>query len=316
MQTLQTVTLGKNGPTLTRLGIGTWAWGDKLFWSYGSDYDAQQVKTAFEATLNSGISFFDTAEIYGFGESESLLGQFMKETGRQAQIATKYMPVPWRFGAAAVSEALSASLKRLQVERVELYQVHQPFAFFMGQETLMNALADEVKRGRIGAIGVSNYSASQMQQAYEILAKRGVPLAVNQVKYSLLSRQIEVNGIYAKAQELGITILAYSPLAQGLLTGKYGPETTPTGARKLDPRFGRDGLRKIAPVVTLLKRLADQHKKTPAQVALNWLVAQGVVPIPGAKNAQQAQQNAEALGWSLNPEDVADLEKVSRPWLE
>lgn len=316
MQTLQTVTLGQKGPTLTQIGIGTWAWGDKLFWNYGKDYDAQQLRGAFEATLNSGISFFDTAEIYGFGESETLIGQFMKETGTRPQIATKYMPVPWRLGASSVSDALTESLKRLQVESVELYQVHQPFGFLMSQKTLLTALADEVKRGRIGAIGVSNYSTKQMQEAYEILAERGIPLAVNQVKYSLLSRQIEVNGIYSTAQDLGITILAYSPLDQGLLTGKYSPEKTPTGARKLDPRFGRDGLRKIAPVISLLKRLADQYKKTPAQVALNWLVAQGVVPIPGAKNAEQAQQNAGALGWNLSPEDVDELDKVSAPWLE
>lgn len=316
MQTLQTVTLSQKGPTLTQIGIGTWAWGDKLFWSYGKDYDVQQIRGAFEATLNSGISFFDTAEIYGFGESEKLIGQFMKETGTRAQIATKYMPVPWRLGGSSVSDALTESLKRLQVESVELYQVHQPFSFLMSQKTLLTALADEVQRGRIGAIGVSNYSAKQMQEASEILAQRGIPLAVNQVKYSLLSRQIEVNGIYSTAQDLGITILAYSPLDQGLLTGKYSPEKTPTGARKLDPRFGRDGLRKIAPVISLLKRLADQYKKTPAQVALNWLVAQGVVPIPGAKNAEQAQQNAGALGWNLSPEDVDELDQVSAPWLE
>jgi aryl-alcohol dehydrogenase-like predicted oxidoreductase len=175
MQTLQTTTLGENGPTLTSLGIGTWAWGDKLFWNYGNDYGASQVQEAFEATLDAGISFFDTAEIYGFGESESLLGRFMKQLGRPAQIATKYFPMPWRFSAHSVSDALTDSLKRLQVEHVALYQVHMPFSFFMSQETLMNALADEVKRGRIGSVGVSNYSAEQMREAHGYLAARGVP---------------------------------------------------------------------------------------------------------------------------------------------
>jgi aryl-alcohol dehydrogenase-like predicted oxidoreductase len=156
---MQTITLGQDGPTVTALGIGTWAWGDKLFWNYGSDYGVSQVQEAFEATLDSGISFFDTAEIYGLGESESLLGRFMKDLGRPAHIATKYFPLPWRFTSQSVSNAITESLKRLQVEQVALYQVHMPFSFFMSQETLMNALADEVKRGRIATVGVSNYSA-------------------------------------------------------------------------------------------------------------------------------------------------------------
>lgn len=314
---MQTITLGQNGSTVTALGIGTWAWGDKLFWNYGSDYGVSQVKEAFEATLDAGISFFDTAEVYGLGESESLLGRFMKELGRPAQIATKYFPVPWRWTAQSVSDALTDSLKRLQVERVELYQVHQPFGFLMSQEMLMNALADEVKRGRIGAVGVSNYSAEQMREAHGYLAARGVPLAVNQVQYSLLSRKIETNGIFDTARQLGVTILAYSPLAQGLLTGKYTLEkyTEPSGARRIDPRFSKSGLEKIAPVINLLHQLGEKYQRTPAQVALNWLIAQGVVPIPGAKTAEQAQQNAGALGWSLAPEDVAKLEQVTRPWL-
>lgn len=314
---MQTIALGQNQSTVTALGIGTWAWGDKLFWNYGNDYGASQVQDAFEATLDAGISFFDTAEVYGLGESEKLLGRFMKELGRPAQIATKYFPMPWRFTAQSVSDALTASLNRLQVERVELYQVHMPFSFFMSQEALMNALADEVKRGRIAAVGVSNYSADQMREAHGYLAVRGVPLAVNQVQYSLLARKIESNGILDTARQLGVTILAYSPLAQGLLTGKYSPDKQFkfNDARRIDPRFSQSGLEKIAPVVTLLRQLGETYERTPAQVALNWLIARGVVPIPGAKTAQQAKQNAGALGWSLNKEDVAQLEQITRPWL-
>jgi aryl-alcohol dehydrogenase-like predicted oxidoreductase len=315
---MQTITLGQNGPTVTALGIGTWAWGDKLFWNYGSDYGVSQVREAFEATLDSGISFFDTAEVYGTGDSESLLGKFMKELGRPAQIATKYFPLPWRFTAQSVSDALTESLKRLQVEQVALYQVHMPFSFFMSQETLMNALADEVKRGRIATVGVSNYSADQMREAHSYLAARGVPLAVNQVRYSLLTRQIETNGILDTARQLGVTILAYSPLAQGLLTGKYTAEkyVEPTGARRFNPSFSKSGLEKIDLVLKVLRQFGDKYDRTPAQVALNWLIAQGVIPIPGAKTAQQASQNAGALGWSLSEEDVAKLELVSRPWLK
>ena len=296
------------------LGIGTWSWGDRLFWGYGSDYGEQEVEEAFKAAIANGATFFDTAEIYGLGESERLIGRFLQQGNGKIQIATKYFPLPWRFNSQAVAEALSDSLKRLQVEQVDLYQVHMPFSFFMGQDTLMEALASEVKRGRILSVGVSNYSATQMQQAHDLLAKYDVPLAVNQVRYSLLTRKIEQNGILELARELGITILAYSPLDQGLLTGKYTPDNTEIvqGARKLDPKFSASGLSKIEPVISKLKQLGEKYQKSPVQVALNWLVVQeNVIPIPGAKNPKQAAENAGAIGWELSTEDAQELGAIA-----
>jgi aryl-alcohol dehydrogenase-like predicted oxidoreductase len=316
---VETITLGQNGPAVTPLCIGTWAWGDKLFWNYGDGYGPEQLEAAFTAALDAGVTFFDTAEVYGLGLSEKFLGQFIKKAEKPVQLATKFGPLPWRFTGQSVSDALTDSLNRLQLQRIELYQVHWPFAFFLSQETLMNTLADEVKRGRIAAVGVSNYSATQMREAHQILAARGIPLAVNQVRYSLLTRQIESNGILATARELGVTILAYSPLAQGLLTGKYTPERTqtPSGARKIDPRFSKEGLEKIAPVISLLNSLGEKHDRTPAQVALNWLIAQGnVIPIAGVKTAQHVQQNAGALGWRLSDDEINQLEQITRPWLK
>ncbi|MDZ8078366.1 MAG: aldo/keto reductase [Nostoc sp. DedQUE01] len=315
---METITLGQNGPVVTPLCIGTWAWGDKLFWNYGNDYGPEQLQEAFTAALQAGVNFFDTAEIYGMGLSEKFLGEFMQQTQQPVQIATKFGPLPWRFTGNSVSDALTESLKRLQVDQIALYQVHWPFAFFLSQKTLMNALADEVKRGRIAAVGVSNYSAEQMRDAHQILADRGVPLAVNQVRYSLLTRQIESKGIVATARELGVTLLAYSPLAQGLLTGKYTIDSaeTPTGARKVDPRFNKEGLQKITPVISLLRSFGEKYDRTPAQVALNWLISQGnVIPIAGVKTAEHVRQNAGALGWRLNEDEIQELEKVSRPWL-
>ena len=300
--------------SLPALGIGTWSWGDSLFWGYGSNYGENEVQQAFEAAIAGGAAFFDTAEVYGLGESEKLIGRFLKQTQQPVQIATKYFPLPWRFNQQAVESALTDSLKRLQVEQVALYQVHAPFDFFMGQETLMKALAAEVKRGRILTVGVSNYSAQQMEQAHELLAQHGVPLAVNQVRYSLLTRKIEQNGILETARRLEVTILAYSPLDQGLLTGEYTPDTTNKiqGARKLDPKFSTSGLSKIEPLISELKQLGEKYQKTPAQVALNWLTAQeNVIPIPGAKDAKQAADNAGAIGWQLSSEDVQRLGALS-----
>ena len=320
---MQTVTLGPKGPTVPALGLGTWSWGDSLFWQYGSEYGVEDIRAAFNASLAAGVNFLDTAEVYGLGKSEELIAQFVQAAAVSSDsppviLATKYMPLPWRFSAQAVADALTASLKRLQVPSIALYQVHWPFEFLMSQKTLMNALADEVDQGRIQTIGVSNYSAKQMREAHSILAGRGIPLAVNQVQYSLLHRNIESNGVLEAAQNLEVTILAYSPLAQGLLTGKYtvGSDRKPTGARKLDPRFGKKGLQKIEPVIAALKAIGTAHDKTCAQVALNWLISKGnVVPIPGAKNAKQAQQNAEALGWEISTTEQEQLDNVSAPWI-
>lgn len=216
------VAIGRTDLRTIPLGIGTWAWGDKLFWTYGKDYGAEEVKSAFQKAIDLGITLFDTAEIYGLGESERIIGEMVRQNGRDsALIATKYMPLPWRVSAKQVESAIEHSLERLQVKYIDLYQIHQPVSFLMAQSKLLDVLAEAVKTGKIRALGVSNYSAQQMRSAYEYLKQKGIPLAVNQVQYSLLARQIESNGVLQTARELGITILAYSPLAQGLLTGKY-----------------------------------------------------------------------------------------------
>jgi aryl-alcohol dehydrogenase-like predicted oxidoreductase len=313
--------MSTNKTEFPAIAIGTWAWGDNLFWNYAQAEDKEEVRNAFLASLESGITFFDTAEVYGLGESERLIGRFLKEVGDQAlevQIATKFMPLPWRFDAQAIRNAITESLKRLQVSKVSLYQVHQPVSFLISQKVLMHTLAEEVANGRIEAVGISNYSASQMREAHNYLAEKGVKLAVNQVRYSLLDREIETNGILETAQELGVTILAYSPIAQGLLTGKYKIDSDrPTGARKIDPRFKAEGLTKIEPLLKLLEEIGARHNRTIAQVALNWLICQStdkskIIPIPGAKTANQAQQNAGALGWSLSPEEIEQLNQVSK----
>jgi aryl-alcohol dehydrogenase-like predicted oxidoreductase len=305
---MATTTLGKTGIEVTPIGFGTWAWGDSLFWGYGKDYGEADLRLAFQAAINKGITFIDTAEIYGLGKSEELLGKFIKESNASTQIASKYMPLPWRFRSEDLADAVTASLKRLKMPSMDLYQVHWPFPSLLSQEGLMNALADEVEQGRIKAVGVSNYSAEQMREAHKLLARRGVPLAVNQMRYSLITREIESNGVMAAARELDVTILAYSPLAQGLLTGKYTANNTPTGARSMDQRFKGAGLRKIQPLLEKLSELGEKYGKTQAQVALNWLICQpGVIPIPGIKSAEQVEQNAGALGWELSATEVAEL---------
>lgn len=309
---MATTTLGTTGIEVTAMGFGTWAWGDSLFWGYGKDYGESDLRLAFQAAIDRGITFLDTAEVYGLGKSEELLGKFINETSASTQIATKYMPLPWRFRQEDVADAVTASLKRLKLPAIDLYQVHFPAPSFLNQTGLMNALADEVEQGRIKAVGVSNYNAAQLREAHQLLARRGVTLAVNQMRYSLITREIETNGVLNAARELGVTILAYSPLAQGLLTGKYTATNSPSGARSLDRRFQAAGLQKLQPVLEKLNQLGEKYSKTPAQVALNWLICQpGVIPIPGIKTAAQVEQNAGALGWELSADESIELAQIS-----
>jgi aryl-alcohol dehydrogenase-like predicted oxidoreductase len=181
----------------------------------------------------------------------------------------------------------------------------------------MDALAETVKAGKVRRVGVSNYGADQMRRAHDRLASHGVSLASNQVRYSLLNRAPETNGVLEACRDLGVTLIAYSPIAQGLLTGKYGPGSNrPSGlVRRVGSAFGEQNLKKVEPVVNILREIGDAHDKEPAQVALNWLITQReTLPIPGAKNEHQARQNAGALGWEMTGEEADKLHLATLGW--
>jgi aryl-alcohol dehydrogenase-like predicted oxidoreductase len=301
------VALGASGLSVSALGLGCWAWGDRFYWGYGRSYTQDDVQQAFEAALAAGVTLFDTAEVYGLGQSERLLGEAMRASGSDAVIATKFMPLPWRLRRGSLLRALRASLRRLGVERADLYQTHWPHPP-VAIETWMDAMADAVEAGLTRAVGVSNYNVDQTRRAHTALAKRGIALASNQVHYSLLERGPERSGLLDLCSELNVTLIAYSPLGQGLLSGKYTPEQPPPGirARRLRRRVAA-----AQPIVAALREAGERHGKTPSQAALNWLVCKGAVPIPGAKNAHQAQENAGALGWRLTEAEVAALDAAS-----
>lgn len=224
-------------------------------------------------------------------------------------VATKFAALPWRFGRGSVLSALKKSLDRLGLASVELYQLHWPGIW--GNEGYLDGLADAYEQGLVKAVGVSNYNEKRLRDAHARLKKRGVPLAANQVNYSLIYRTPELNGVKAACDELGITLIAYSPIAQGVLTGKYTPENPPTGPRAntYTPEF----LTKLQPLMNRIKEIGASYGKSPTQVSLNWLTCQGnVVPIPGAKNASQAKEFAGALGWSLTGDEVEELRTLAR----
>ena len=285
----------------------------KLLWNYGGSYTDEDVRGAFDTSLEKGVRLVDTAEVYGRGRSERLIGEFLKETEVPVLLATKFMPFPWRIRKKSLLRSLRRSLERLDVEAVDLYQIHAPIPP-ISIENWMNELTIAVQEGLTRAVGVSNYSESQTLQAYSALARHDIPLASNQVEYHLLDRRVEKNGLLARCKELDIRLIAYSPLGMGLLTGKYTVDAPPPGMR--GRRFARI-LPKLPPLLKLMTQIGqDQGGKSNAQVALNWLICKGTMPIPGAKNAKQAAANAGALGWRLTDDQVEALDEASEVFID
>jgi len=298
------IPLGTSGLMVSPLGVGTNTW--------GSFHRADPaLRDTFEAALDLGINFFDTAEVYQLNGSELTLGQFLPAARDRAPIIeTKIFPFPWRLSAISLLPTLRASLKRLRLERVDVYLIHFPLPP-VSIEAWMDALAGAVEKGLVRAVGVSNYNANQMKRAWAALEKRGIKLAVNQVEYNLLRRGPERKGLLSLCQSLGVTLIAYHPLASGLLTGKYTPDhLPPMGRHSLE--VSRAEITRVQPLVALLRQIGEAHGgKTPGQVATNWLICKGALPIPGARNLQQFQSNAGALGWRLTAGEVSALDAVA-----
>jgi aryl-alcohol dehydrogenase-like predicted oxidoreductase len=311
--------LGRTNLQVTPIGLGCWQFSKQKnmagkFWPSLEDELIDKVVTL---SLNGGINWFDTAEVYGNGASERALSKALLAAGKnpgEVLIATKWWPM-FRF-ASNISETIDERLKALSPYPIDLYQVHQPWGF-SSEKSEMTAMAELLDRNLIKNIGVSNFSAHQMKNAWETLDKKGIPLASNQVLYSLLNRKIESNGVMEMAKKLGISIIAYSPLAQGLVTGKFHdhPELLKNiGFRKYSSQFKPKGLEKSLPLVKLIKELAVKYHVTPSQIALNWLIyfhGNTVVAIPGATKEIHAKENTGALSFKLSDEDMTRLDKES-----
>lgn len=292
------------------MGVGTWSWGDRLYWGYGDTYGESEIQDAFNESITNGITFFDTAEVYGQGKSEILLGKLIKTTKAPLKIATKMMPFPWRISSNSLRKALTASLKRLGLPKIDLYQMHWPLKPIPVTDW-MNRMADMVEEGLITAVGVSNYNLEQTVSAHETLKKRGLTLTSVQLEYHLLDRRVETNGIMDYCREQGIKLIAYSPLASGVLTGKYSAQNLPRGGRA--SQFDRARLERIQPLLRTMIRLGNEHDgKTAGQVALNWIMRKGALPIPGAKNIDQMAQNLGARGWQLDESEMGILDEISQ----
>ncbi|MHC5934361.1 aldo/keto reductase [Nostoc sp.] len=308
MQTLQKL-------SLPSMGCGTWAWGNQLLWGYDESMD-DQLQAVFNLCVSNDVTLFDTGDSYGTGRlngrSELLLGRFNREylgSGKEnICIATKLAAYPWRWTRQSMVRACKTSAQRLG-RNVDLVQMHWSTVNYAPwqEEGLLDGLADVYEQGLVKGVGLSNYGPKRLKQVQKKFAERGVPITTLQVQYSLLSTypvtQLKLKDL---CDELGIKLIAYSPLALGLLTGKYSEQgRLPKGIRGLLFRQILPGMRSL---LGCLQEVAQSRNKTMSQVAINWCICKGTIPIPGAKSVEQARENIGALGWQLDASEIAELD--------
>ncbi|MEH2324273.1 MAG: aldo/keto reductase [Nostoc sp.] len=311
MQTLQKL-------SLPSMGCGTWAWGNQLLWGYDESMD-DQLQAVFNVCVNNGVTLFDTGDSYGTGRlngrSELLLGRFSQEyvgSGKEnICIATKLAAYPWRWTRQSMLKACKLSAKRLG-RNVDLVQMHWSTANYAPWQEggLLDGLADLYEQGLVKGVGLSNYGPKRLKQVQKKFAERGVSITTLQVQYSLLSTypvtQLKLKDL---CDQLGIKLIAYSPLALGLLTGKYSQQgPLPKGIRGLLFRQILPGMRSL---LACLQEVAQSRNKTMSQVAINWCICKGTIPIPGAKSVEQARENIGALGWQLDASEIAELDRAA-----
>ena len=278
---------------VSRIGLGTWQFGSRE-WGYGDSYAAGAARDIVHRARALGVTFFDTAEVYGLGKSERILGEALGDERTEVAVATKIFPVAPFPAVVRQRERLSA--RRLQLDRIPLYQIHQPNPV-VPDSVIMPGMRDLLDSGAIGAAGVSNYSLTRWQQADAAL---GRPVVSNQVSFSL-AHPGPLKYMVPFAEQENRIVIAYSPLAQGLLGGKYGVHNRPGGVRAGNRLFGTENLRRIEPLLQTLRDVAREVDAKPAQVALAWLISlPNVVAIPGASSVEQLEFNVAAADIELS----------------
>ena len=312
--------LGRTDIEITPIGLGCWQF------SQGANFAGRvwetlpdaAIRSVVDAALKGGISWFDTAEAYGNGRSEQKLAEALGALGVErgaVVIATKWMP--YFRTAKSIASTIGRRLSCLSPYPIDLYQVHAP-ASFSPIPAQMKEMAALLKAGKIRSVGVSNFSAAQMQSAHDALAAEGIVLASNQVRFNLLDRSIEKNGILESAKRLGVTIIAWSPLAQGILTGRFHDDPSAigrtSGFRRIINRLGPGKLERTRPLVDELRTIARSHGASVAQVALSWecsIHGDTVVVIPGASRPAQAAEAAAAADVRLSAQEISRISQLA-----
>jgi len=290
---------------ISKIGLGTWQFGSRE-WGYGERYDAQEAQAIVSRALELGVTLFDTAEIYGFGRSERILGRALGERLESVFLATKILPV--LPVAPVVEQRAVASANRLDARRLDLYQVHQPNPV-VRDGTIMRGMRALQRVGLVGEVGVSNYSLARWRAAEDALGSR---VLSNQVRYNLVDRAPE-RELLPHAESAGRMVIAYSPLAQGLLSGRYDRDSRPTDSvRAASQLFLPDSLDRASDLIGVLREVADAHSATPAQIALAWVIRHpAVAAIPGAASVEQLESNAAAAEIRLGDDEYQALQAAS-----
>lgn len=288
------------GVKVSVIGLGTWQFGSRE-WGYGPDYAEGEALAIARRALDLGINLIDTAEAYALGRSERIVGRAIAGRREEAFLATKIFPVlPL---ASVVEQRARASAGRLGVDRLDLYQLHWPNPVVPLAQT-MEGMSRARASGLVAHVGVSNFPLARWQEAESLL---GGPVLSNQVRFNLVDRRPEED-LLPWAQANGRLVIAYSPLAQGLLSARYGPARRPGGMRALSPAFLPESLERAAPLMSALEEVAGRHGASPAQVALAWVVRRpNVVAIPGASSVSQLEANAAAADLELSDDEDARL---------
>ncbi len=297
--------LGRSGERVSSIGLGLWQWGSSS-WGWNREYRKEDVLKAFDRALELGIDFFDTAEAYGGGRSESLLGEALRGRRDDVFIASKVLP--WRLTDGSMEKAAKRSLRRLKVDIIDLYQLHFPSPLVpIGR--VVRSMEKLVTKGHVRYLGVSNVGVDGLRRARESLASEDI--VSDQVHYNLVRRKPEQRLLRYAAEE-GVTLIAYSPLEQGFLTGKYAQDSVPRDlVRSFNFRFSPGNMRRAEPAMDVLRRIAKKRGATPAQVALNWVIQSGsVLPIPGAKTVSHVEDAASTLSWRLNKTERTQLREA------
>jgi aryl-alcohol dehydrogenase-like predicted oxidoreductase len=295
---------------ISKIGLGTWQFGSRE-WGYGDRYADEVAEAIVARAVELGVTLFDTAEIYGFGRSERILGRALGGHREAVFLATKILPV--LPVAPVVEQRAVASADRLGTRTLDLYQVHQPNPLIR-DGTIMRGMRALQRVGLVGEVGVSNYSMHRWRAAEEALGSR---VLSNQVPYSLVARSPE-RDLLPFAQSHGRMVLAYSPLAQGLLSGRYDRDNRPVNrVRAANPLFLPGNLERAAGLIAVLREVASAHSATPAQIALAWVIRHpAVAAIPGASTVEQLEHNAAAAEIDLTDDQygaLADAAAKFRP---